>query len=531
MRRNLLWKTLFIVLIVVGSVYFFVPPREKLKLGLDLKGGIHLVLQVVTEEALNGEAAQDAERIRADLIEKSIPFEQVEKGAGYSVEIAGVALDREADVEKAIAGYLSGYDKQTRTEGGKVRWTLTMRPGYVRQLQDTTVRQAYDTIERRVNALGLAEPTIQLYGSRGTDVTDQIIVELPGVEDPGRIKDIMKSTAQLELHLGDDMNRIGPYDSTAAAQGAYGGRVPPDYEVLAYVPERSTAPQATQYMVVKKTPVLTGKHLKNARRSADRFDRPAVSFFLNSEGAQIFGRVTEQNIGKPLAIVLDGKVRSAPRIDEKITDSGIIHGSFTIQEAEDLSLVLRSGALPASIKVMEERTVGPSLGLDSIRQGVVASFIGLALVMLAMLVYYKLSGINAIAALTLNLVILLGAMGYWRATLTLPGIAGIILTIGMAVDANILIFERVKEELRTGKTIRQAIDAGFARVFLTIIDTNLTTLIAAAFLFQFGTGPIRGFAVTLAVGLIANIFTAVFAAKVFFQLVLDRVPQMKQISI
>ena len=303
---------------------------------------------------------------------------------------------------------------------------------------------------------------------------------------------------------------------------AFNNQLPDDFEILPYQDRTLTGGQ-TQYMVVKKAAAITGQQLKNARRSQDPYTGKAeVSFFLNSQGVTQFSDTTAQNVGNQLAIVLDGVIRSAPNINERIdSESARITGSFTPEEAEDLALVLRSGALPADLRILEERSVGPSLGHDSILRGIYASIMGLVLVVLGMLVFYRLSGINAIVCLGLNLAILMGALAYFRATLTLPGIAGVILTIGMAVDANILIFERIKEELRVGKTVRAAVDAGFGRVFSTILDTNITTLVAALFLFQFGTGPVRGFAVTLAVGLLANIFTATFVSKTLYNLLLQ----------
>jgi preprotein translocase subunit SecD len=269
---------------------------------------------------------------------------------------------------------------------------------------------------------------------------------------------------------------------------------------------------------------VTGQDLRNARPSLDENNRPAVAFSLTNEGARKFGKVTGENVGRYLAIILDKRVQSAPRIESRINDEGRISGSFTTDEVNDLSLILRSGALPASMSYLEERVIGPTLGADSIRAGVIASLAGLALVILFMIVYYKLSGINAIVAMVCNLIILLGLMAYFGATMTLPGIAGFILTMGMGVDSNVLIFERIKEELAAGRGVRASIDAAFSRVFLTLLDTHVTSLIAALFLFQFGTGPIRGFATTLTIGLLANLFTSIFVSKTLFEMVLQRQP-------
>jgi len=330
-----------------------------------------------------------------------------------------------------------------------------------------------------------------------------------------RAKEIIRSTALLELKIVED----GPAPTKEALLQARGGVEPSNMEVVT-----GAAPEAggTVYYLVRKAAGVTGRDLRNARPSLDENNQPAVSFSLNNDGAVKFGRVTQENIGRQLAIILDSRVQSAPVIESRITDEGRISGTFTQQEVADLSLVLRSGALPASLTYLEERTVGPSLGADSIRAGVTASVTGLLLVAVFMLLYYKLAGINAIMSVVLNLVILLGFMAYIGATMTLPGVAGFILTIGMGVDSNVLIFERIKEELAAGKGVRQAVAAGFDRVFLTILDTHVASLISAGFLFQFGTGPIRGFATTLFFGLLSNVFTSVFASRTLFEVILGR---------
>lgn len=523
MPKNLKWKLLLIAGVLVACIYSFVPPRDKIKLGLDLKGGIHLVLQVVIDDALNQELYQTAEKISLDFKSKNIPFVSAKKGGGYSIEVVAVDPAKEKDAREYLnTNYDREYTIRSTVVESKTNYTLILQGSVLRQLKEKTVEQALKTIRSRVDNLGVSEPTIQPYGGSTTDVQDQIIVELPGVDvdDRERIKEIMKSTAQLELRLVKK-EQGGPFSTVEAAVQANGGKIAEDWELLLYREEKDRGEKnQIQYLIVSKVPTITGRHLKDARRSTDSNGAPAVGFFLNSEGAQLFSRATEQHVGDRLAVVLDKVVRSAPVINERIGAEGIIHGTFTIKEAEDLSLVLRSGALPASIKIVEERDVGASLGNDSIQKGIVASIVGSTSVVLLMLIYYRLSGVNAVVCLIGNLIILLGFMGRVRATLTLPGIAGIILTIGMAVDSNILIFERIKEEMRAGKTVRSAIDAGFSKVFWTILDTHVTTLVAAAFLFQFGTGPIRGFAVTLTVGLIANVFTAIFVSRRIYEIVM-----------
>ncbi|MDP2389247.1 MAG: protein translocase subunit SecD, partial [Acidobacteriota bacterium] len=315
----------------------------------------------------------------------------------------------------------------------------------------------------------------------------------------------------------------GPFPDEAAARQAFGGNLAADLEILPGVIEGAPGQAAsTGYYVIRRVAAVTGRDLRNARPTLDENNRPAVSFSLNNEGARKFGLFTQANIGRQLAIVLDGRVQSAPVIQSRIDDEGRITGNFTNQESQDLSLKLRSGALPASLTYLEERTVGPSLGADSVRAGVTAALGGLLIVTLFMLFYYKLAGINALISISINLTLLLGLMAYVGATMTLPGIAGFILTIGMGVDSNVLIFERIKEELRSGKGVKQAVAAGFDRVLLTILDTHVASLISAAFLFQFGTGPIRGFAMTLTIGLLTNVFTAYFVSRTLFELGLSR---------
>jgi preprotein translocase subunit SecD len=524
MQRNLKWKLLFIAVVMLACIYWFASPRAKgeplfsrLNLGLDLKGGIHLALKVDTDEALNLDVAQDAERIGQELKAKNLAFAEVKKGVGYDVELRGVDSSKDRDVRSYLEGsFENKYTIRSSVAEGKTSYTLSLLGSYIRDLQESTVRQALEVIRRRVDALGVTEPTLQIYGGSGQEVQDQIIVELPGVDDPDRVKSLIERTSQLALRLVKKANG-GPFSSVESAVSANGGKIPDEWEIVPYREDRT---EQLQYLVVSKLPVVTGKDLKNARRSTDTNGSPAVGFFLNADGADRFKQATEQHIGDQLAIVLDNEVRSAPVIQDTIGSEGIITGRFTVQQAEDLALLLRSGALPASLRVLEERSVGASLGADSIRSGILASLVGFGLVVIGMVVYYKHSGLNAVWCLIGNLIILLGFMGALGATLTLPGIAGIILTIGMAVDSNILIFERIREELRLGKTVRAAIDAGFSKVVWTIFDTHTTTLIAAVFLFQFGTGPIRGFAVTLTVGLIANVFTAVYVSHRLFELML-----------
>ena len=388
-------------------------------------------------------------------------------------------------------------------------------------MREEAVVQARQTIERRVNELGVAEPSIAQQGANG----DQILVQLPGVADVERAKSIIGSPGLLELKIVEQ----GPMPTKEDL--LVGGQAPAGMDVIPGNADKTGGSGGTIYYLVRKVAAVTGKDLRNARPTLDENNQPAVSFTLNQDGARRFGQVTASSIGRQLAIILDNRVFSAPTIEGRITDQGRITGSFTQQEAQDLSLVLRSGALPASLTYLEERTIGPSLGADSIRSGVLASIVGLVLVVVFMLFYYRLSGVNAVIAMLLNLIILLGLMAYIGAVMTLPGIAGFVLTMGIGVDSNVLIFERIKEELEAQRGVRASINAGFSRVFLTLLDTHISALIAAAFLFQFGTGPIRGFAVTLSIGLVSNLFTSTFVSKSLFELELSRRRQATTLSI
>ncbi len=525
--KNLRNRIILILAVLAVSIYMFYPLDQKINLGLDLRGGIHLVVRVMTFQAVEAEIDQLRERVEADLRDKSIGFSEVLRDDERTIIISGVSADQRAEVATYLDLYTANFSYRTVADEDLTEYRLSMLLAYENFLRNQAVRQARTVITRRIDQYGVAEPSISIYGSG--EVKDQVIIELPGVDDFDRIKNLIEGAGKLELKLVHP-TQGGPYPNEREALRAFNDFLPSDYEVVGYRDLDSDGNQT--FLVIRKAAVITGSHLKNARRSEDSFTgRSEVLFFLNSEGVEIFSRTTEEHVGEQLAIVLDGLVYTAPNIQEKIaSESARITGTFTIEEAEDIALVLRTGALPADLEFLENRTVGPSLGLDSIRKGLRASALGMVLIVASMLVIYRFSGLNAITCLLINLAILLGVLGYFGATLTLPGIAGMILTIGMAVDANILIFERIKEELRLGKTLRSAVEAGFARVFWTIIDTNVTTLVASLFLFQFGTGPIRGFAVTLAVGLLANIFTATFVSRTFFGLLLQR-REMKQLSI
>ncbi|HYE86215.1 MAG TPA: protein translocase subunit SecD [Vicinamibacterales bacterium] len=506
MAKNLRWKVLAIVAVLGLAVFAFYPPDQKVKLGLDLKGGVQLVLRVQTDDALRLETQTTADRLAEQLKTNNIPVGAITVDSATSFTVSGIPPNRDADFRNQLIDVETNYERGAGTGGA---YTFTLRPNIVVQLREDTVNQALQTIERRVNELGVAEPVIARHTA-----ADQIMVQLPGVTEVNRAKEIIRSTAQLELKQVEQ----GPFSDEAAARAALGGNIPPDLQVLPGTIEAAPGqPASTGYYVVRRVPAVTGRDLRNARPTLDENNRPAVSFSLNQEGARKFGAFTQANIGRQLGIVLDNRVQSAPVIQSRIDDEGRITGNFTNQETQDLSLKLRSGALPANLTYLEERTVGPSLGADSIRAGVLSAAGGLLLVTLFMLTYYKAAGINALVSIAANLIILLGLMAYAGATMTLPGIAGFILTIGMGVDSNVLIFERIKEELRTAKGVKQAVAAGFDRVLLTILDTHVASLIAAAFLFNFGTSSIRGFALTLTIGLLSNVFTAYFISRTMFE--------------
>jgi preprotein translocase subunit SecD len=512
MNKNLRWKLTTIAIVIGLAVWAFYPPSRKVRLGLDLKGGVHLVLRAHTDDALRLETETTSERLRQLLRERNINVTGVQVLDAASFRVDGVPQGQDAEFRRLADDETSAAFTRASGVGS---YTFRLREPVIAQLRRDSVRQALTTIERRVNALGVAEPIVAETGSGG----DRILVQLPGVSDVQRAKDIIRSTALLELRIVED----GPAASREALLATRNNQEPPDMEVLPGTSDVQAGDRPeTVYYLLRKVAAVTGRDLRNARATLDTNNMPAVGFSLNREGARKFSSVTGANIGRRLAIVLDKRVVSAPTIQGQISDEGIIENIGTSQEAADLALVLKSGALPVSLTYLEERTVGPSLGADSIRAGVVASVGGMILVALFMLFYYKLAGINAIVSVLMNLVILLGFMAYIGATMTLPGIAGFILTIGMGVDSNVLIFERIKEELAAGKSPRAAVAAGFDRVFLTILDTHVASLVAAFFLFQFGTGPIRGFATTLFFGLLSNVFTAVFVSRTLFEAILSR---------
>jgi len=505
MPRHLWVRTSLVVVVLALSLWYLYPPRQNINLGLDLQGGIHLVLGVEADKYVAGQTERAAEDLKGGLERKGVAVKRVAR-EGLSAVVVELASPATWNDALTVAAEFGSFEVTQRDDKAG-RFTLAMRERQVAQLRDDAVRQAVETIRNRVDQFGVAEPTITRQGE------DRILIQLPGVQDPDRAKALIGKTALLEFRLLDEQTPV---------EQALAGKLPETSEILYQrrVDKETQTERKVPYVVQKRT-LLTGAELTRAEVQADP-NSPGnwqVAIEFTATGARIFGEITEQNVGRHLAIILDGNLYSAPRINERIPGGrAVITGQFTVEEARDLAIVLRAGALPAPVTILEERTVGPSLGADSIRQGMIA-IIGSALaVLLFMMVYYRLSGLIADVALVLNLVILLACMAAFGATLTLPGIAGIALTIGMAVDTNVLIFERIREELRVGKTPRAAIEAGFHRALRTIIDTHLTVMVTAAILYNFGTGPVKGFAVSLFVGLGASLFTAYFFTRLVFDL-------------
>ena len=538
MNKNLTWKLVVIVGILLVFLFgiFGVPKdlsgkgvlaaiTDRIHLGLDLRGGTHLILQVQVNDAVNVDSDNAIARLKEDMRARKINYADIVKPDPVNhpemIVVKGIPPEEASDFKSIVSDRLPDYNASSGAENS---WTVSMKAQNLADLKNRAVTQAIETIRNRIDQLGVSEPVIQEHGLGQY----QILVQLPGVDDPARVKEIMQSTAMLEIKqsLG------GPYSSEQQALQEHGGVLPPDAVLMAgkSIGSRNTETGEAWYLISRASAV-TGRDLRTAEPSTDENGQPAVRFILTSEGGRKFYSFTSAHVGDNLAVVLDNKVQEVAVIKDAIHDTGIINGRFTQQETQDLSMTLRSGALPAGIKYLEERTVGPSLGADSIRSGVRAAIYGMLAVLIFMLIYYRWAGVNADIALILNLVILLGFMGYFGAVLTLPGIAGVILTVGMGVDSNVLIFERIREELRNGKTPPSAVEQGFSHAWITIVDTHVTTIVSAAILFIFGTGPVKGFATTLVFGLAANLFTAVFVSRVIFDWVLSRKQRGEALSI
>src|SRR5438034_840774 len=538
MNKNLGWKLglVFATLLFFLFGIFGIPKgfsgrsllaslQDRIHLGLDLKGGTHLILQVQVNEAVNGDSDRAVDRLKEDLRTHKINYTEITKpdpaNTPDQIVLKGVPPESSSDLRNIVSDRLPEYDLRS---GAENTWIFSMKPQYMADLKNRAVTQAIETIRNRIDQLGVSEPIIQEHGLGQY----QIMVQLPGVDDPARVKEIMQSTAMLEIKLVLG----GPYSSEQEARSAHQSD---DSLILpSSAVSRSSGDTGEEWYAVTRTSVVTGRDMRQQGASASRDEEngtPDVIFNLTNEGGRKFAEFTGAHIGDKLAVVLNKKLREAATIQSQIHDQVRITGGFTEQSAKDLAFVLNSGALPAGITYLEERTVGPSLGADSIRAGVRAAIFGMAAVLVFMLIYYRAAGVNADVALILNLIILLGVLGFIGATLTLPGIAGVILTVGMGVDSNVLIFERIREELRNGKTPPSAVEQGFSHAWVTIVDTHVTTIVSAFILFIFGTGPVRGFAVTLTFGLLANLFTAVFVSRMIFDWILSRKQRGEALSI
>ena len=539
MNKNLRWKVIVIIATMLVFLFgiFGIPKSfsgsglltamtDRIHLGLDLKGGTHLILQVQVNDAVNADSDRAVERLKDEMRTRKINSADVSKpdpaNAPDRIVIKGVPPEATTELRNLVQDRLPEYDA---TSGAENSWVLSMKPQQLSDLKTRAVQQAIETIRNRVDKLGVSEPVIQEHGLGDY----QILVQLPGVDDPARVKEIMQSTAMLEIRQA--LNNGTPYKDEQTALAATNG-VLPDNSVLMHGRNIGGTGTEDSVYIISRVSAVAGHDLREARVERNsNTNQPQVGFILTAEGGRRFASFTGQHVNDYLAVVLDNKVMEVAVIKSEIGDQGVIEGRFTDQQAKDLALILNSGALPAGIKYLEERTVGPSLGADSIRSGVQAAVVGMLAVLIFMLVYYHGAGINADVALILNLIILLGFLGFSGATLTLPGIAGVILTVGMGVDSNVLIFERIREELRNGKTPPSAVDQGFAHAWITIVDTHVTTIVSAFILFIFGTGPVKGFAVTLTFGLLANLFTAVFVSRVIFDYVLERKQRGEALSI
>ena len=546
MKKNLRNKIVLIIAVLLVFLYgiFGIPSgisgkallealNNRIHLGLDLQGGVHLILQVQVKEAVNTETDNTVAAIQKDLQTANLSFSQVykpdplkmqdESGKPELVQVDGVAPNNASAVRSLLdEKYSNEYD--ITGSNNQTTFTLTMKPTVEKTLEEKTVQQAIETIRDRVDTLGVTEPVIQEYNLGA----NQILVELPGISDLDRVKAIIQSTARLEIHAVDG----GPFPNESAALASVGGALPPDQMIVHGSGAVASGSDSDEVYILQRISVVSGSDFRSASPGVDsNTGSRIVNFTLTNEAGEKFYAYTSQNVGKSMAVVMGGRVREVARIDSGIHDSGYIRGSFSPEEVDILSKMLRTGALPASLTYLEDRTVGASLGADSVRQGVTAAVVGVLVVMAFMLIYYRSSGINADLALFLNLVILLGFLGFSKATLTLPGIAGVILTIGMGVDSNVLIFERIREEIRAGKVASAAVDQGFAHAWVTIVDTHVTTIVSAAILFLFGTGPVKGFATTLTFGLLANLFTAVYVSRVIFEAHLNKLKPGEMVSI
>ena len=542
MRKNLTARTVVIVATILLCVYGIIgfPTSlsairqnfgENIRLGLDLRGGTQLVMRVQMQQAVAADADQTMDHLKEDLKKQNITYQSMDRNEPQTVNdadnvvitIRGVP----ATQSTAFRTLVDNYPTYLLTTLNATDYSMKLKPSDLIALKRDTMQRTIDTINNRINQLGVSETSAQQYGRAGQDY--EILIQLPGVDDPAHVREMIGTAAVLEIDAVKDDNGGRGFPSRDAALAAHGGVLPLGTKLAKMKPRPGM--EGEEWFLISKAPVVSGRDMRNARAGQDEFRKWETSFSLSPDGGRRFARFTEANIGNKLAVVLDNQIVSVATIESRIEDSGRITGLGSEQESSDLAKYLRSGSLPAGVTPDEERSIGPSLGADSIHEGIVAGIAGTLAVILVMLIYYKRAGVNAVLALILNAVILLAAMAYFHAALTLPGIAGVILTIGMAVDSNVLIFERIREELRAGKAVIAAVDTGFNKAFLTIIDTHVTTVVSCAFLFLFGEGPVKGFAVTLTIGLFANLFTAVFVSRTIFEYELAGTRRLETLSI
>jgi preprotein translocase subunit SecD len=542
MKTNLKVRSAVIVVTILVCVFGIIGfPKSladvkknfsnNIHLGLDLKGGSHLVLEVQVQDAVRADALQTSERLKEDLKKENINWgsmdvnevQTVKEAGDVALTVKGVPATQSSAFRNIVAEHYATYNLNALNA---TDYLLQLKRTELLALEADTVQRTIDTIGNRIDQLGLAEKSVQQYGQSGADF--QVLVQLPGVDDPARVRELIGTAAVLEIDSVPADNS-GPFPSRDAGLAQHGGILPVNTKLVKM--ESRAGMSGEQWYLVSKNPVVSGQEMRNARASQGEFGKWETDFNLSEDAGKRFGRYTEANVNNKLAVVLDNQAVSVATIESKIEDSGRITGLGSQDEAIDLSRYLRSGSLPAGIHYLEDRSIGPSLGADSIHEGFVAGLVGLFAVVFVMLVYYKRSGINAVLALILNAIILLAAVAYFNAVLTLPGIAGVILTIGMAVDSNVLIFERIREELRSGKSVAAAVDAGFGKAWWTIVDTHVTTIVSCAFLFLFGEGPVKGFAVTLMIGLAANVFTAVFVSRTIFDFEISGPQRVEALSI
>lgn len=512
------WRGALIAAVMVAALIYIIPtfcsdcwPHKRINLGLDLQGGMHLVLEVQTEKAVETTIERNIHEIKRELRKEKLKHLGISRTAENEIAVLLEGQENLDGFNKVITDQFADFEVSTTSkDGDRTEIVLALPPTEKATIEKMATEQALETIRNRIDEFGVSEPDIRIQGS------DRIQIQLPGVSDTQRAKDLIGKTARLNFQLVDEKGDIDT---------ALKGTPPPGVEILYQVKENKQTRATTKVpFLIKKTVLLDGSSLTDARVMIDsQFNEPYVGIEFDRKGARIFERITGENIKKRLAIVLDKTVYSAPVIQDRITGGKArITGNFTTEEARDLAIVLRAGALPAPVKIIEERTVGPTLGVDSIRMGLLSMMVGGLLVVLFMIIYYKGAGLIADFALIANILLIGGGLAAFQATLTLPGIAGIILTIGMAVDANVIIFERIREELAIGKTPAAAVKAGFDRAALTILDANITTLITAIVLFQFGTGSVKGFAITLGLGILASLFTALVVSKSIFEYIVTR---------